>query len=70
MCVYESVTLLGVYQDTLSGDSTGQLITPTREIKRPTCGALKKYLVGPTDLFSWLTSIVNLSIVLWSTTSH
>ena len=29
-----------------SGDSTGQRITPTRGIKRPTSETLKKYLVG------------------------
>ena len=34
----------------LSGDSTSRPIPPTRGIKRPTSGTLKKYLVGATDL--------------------
>ena len=48
----------------ISGDSTHRLLTPTRGIKRPTCGTLKNYLVGATDLQSRLINIVNLFIVL------
>ena len=48
----------------LSGDSTGQRIKPMRGIKRLTCGTLKKYLVGATDLFGRPANIINLSIVL------
>ena len=54
----------------ISGRSTGRQITPTIEIKRPTSGTLKTYLVCPCDLFIWQRYIVSLSIVLWSTTSH
>ena len=51
-----------------SRDSTSRLVTPTRGLKRPTCGSLKKYLVGATDLSSRLTNIVSLSTVPWSLT--
>ena len=48
----------------LSRDSTSRLIPPTRGIKRPICGTLKKYLVSATDLQSRPINIVNLFIVL------
>ena len=48
----------------LSGDSTHRRITLTRAIKRPTCGTLKKDLVGATDLQSRLINIINIFIVL------
>ena len=50
----------------LSGDSTSRPIPPTRGIKRPTCGTLKKYLVGAIDLMWLPTNIDNLFIVLCS----
>ena len=47
-----------------SGDSTSRPIPPTRGIKRPTRGTLKKYLVGAPDLQSRPINIINLYIVL------
>ena len=49
-----------------SGDSMSRPIPPTRGIKRPTCGTLKKYLISATDFHSRPTNIVGLSIVLCS----
>ena len=53
-----------------SGDSTSRPFPPTRGIKRPTRGTLKKNLVGETDMQSRLINIINLHIVLQPPTSH
>ena len=54
----------------LSRDSTGRRITPMRDIKRPICWTLKKYLVGENDLLSLPTNIDNLPIVLCPPIRH